>query len=149
MSSTSVSPEPPLTIPKGKPKDKKGKKKNLSASQAAAHGRNEGVDPTWVYKPPPGVVLLETDEAHDAGGFEWDAVADNPDLELWLIRVPDAVRTKSTIAIFHRGKTVFVIGKTEIPRKYYDCASRILFEEWVRGSDTSQTHVVRYLVRWG
>ena len=141
MSSTSVSPEPPLTVLKGKPKAKKGKKKTPSAPQA---GRNESDDPTWAYKPPPGVVLLDTSEAHGAGGFDWDTVADDPDLELWLIRVPDAVRTKSIIALFRQFLTV--IGKTKIPRKYYYCAHSIL-EECVCWSDTSQTRVVRHLVR--
>jgi hypothetical protein len=94
-SSSSASPEPPLTALKSKPRDKKGKKKAVSAPQAAGRGRSEGVDPTWAYKPPSGVVLLDTisKEAQDAGEFDWDAVANNPELELWLIRVPDAVRT--------------------------------------------------------
>jgi len=90
-SSSSPSPEPSLTVLKGKPQDKKGKEK---ASQAAGRGKNEGVDPTWAYKPPPGVVLLDTrsTQAQHASDFDWDAVANNPDLDLWLIRVPEAVR---------------------------------------------------------
>lgn len=91
-SSSSSSPDPRPT-PKNKPTDKKGKKKATSTSQATTSGRNEGVDPNWAYKPPPGVVLLDTSssQAQSAGDFDWDAVANNPDLELWLIRVPDAV----------------------------------------------------------
>ena len=90
--STSSSPEPPPTIARKKAKAKQGK--NADASQAAGRGRNEGVDPTWPYKPPSGFVLRDTSssgQVQGMGDFDWDAVADNPDLELWLIRVPDAV----------------------------------------------------------
>jgi hypothetical protein len=93
--STSSSPEPPPATKK--PKAKQGKKSD--ASQAAGRGRNEGVDQTWPYKPPSGFVLRDTSssgEVQGTGEFDWDAVADNSDLELWLIRVPDAVCTIHT-----------------------------------------------------
>jgi hypothetical protein len=98
-SSPYSSPEPSHTALKGKAKAKKSKKK---ATSAAGLGRNEGVDPTWAYKPPPDFALLDTssNELGNAGVFDWDAVADNPDLELWLIRVPEAVRTSSPSSPF-------------------------------------------------
>jgi len=53
----------------------------------ASSGKNEG---DWEFKPPPGRVALEGN--YDAGEFDWDAVNDNEDLDVWLIRVPDGVR---------------------------------------------------------
>jgi hypothetical protein len=52
--------------------------------------RNEGTDHSWAFKPPPGSVLV--DDLGDAGDFDWDSLNANDDLELCLIRVPDAVR---------------------------------------------------------
>lgn len=43
------------------------------------------------YQPPAGSVLLKHDI--DAGEFDWDSINDDENLELWVIRVPDAVST--------------------------------------------------------
>ncbi|KAG5641147.1 hypothetical protein DXG03_005886 [Asterophora parasitica] len=85
--SSSSSPEPEIAKVTKKLKEK-GKKK----STATGNGKNEGVDPTWDYKPPANVSLLQNSE--DAGEFDWDAVANDDDLELWLVRVPESVKPK-------------------------------------------------------
>ena len=75
-------------------KTKKTKKKSKPAAAVTAdHPRNEGDDPHWAYEPPEGAVLL--DHTVDAGAFEWDALQDDDDAEVWLIRAPDSVRGHS------------------------------------------------------
>lgn len=85
--SSSSSPEPDIRKSTKKLKDKR---KTKAASGVSKNGKNEGVDPHWDYKPPEGVSLLQRTE--DAGEFDWDNIANNEDLELWLIRVPEGVR---------------------------------------------------------
>ncbi|KAG6826391.1 hypothetical protein H0H92_016001 [Tricholoma furcatifolium] len=87
--SSSSSSERESTPPHTKRNDK-GKKKALPTSDQS--GKNEGPDPNWKYKPPAGATLLQN--VSDAGDFDWDAVASNDDLELWLIRVPDSIKPK-------------------------------------------------------
>ncbi|KAG5351048.1 hypothetical protein C0989_008181 [Termitomyces sp. Mn162] len=87
-SSSSSDREP--TPPPKKLKDK-GKKKSV-AIPTDGKGKNEGPDPNWDYKPPPGVTLLQ--DVGDAGEFDWDAVANDNDTELWLIRVPESIKPK-------------------------------------------------------
>jgi hypothetical protein len=84
----SSSPEPE-TIPTKQKTKEKTKKGSQSAVAATGHGKNEGNDPHWAYKPPPGAVLV--DHEVDVGEFEWDNVEDDDDVELWLIRIPDGV----------------------------------------------------------
>ncbi|GLB35591.1 putative DNA-directed RNA polymerase I subunit RPA34.5 [Lyophyllum shimeji] len=86
-SSSSSSPEPQLAEVFKKPKDK-GKKKSMVPDK----GKNEGVDPNWAYKPPAGATLVQN--VGDAGEFDWDTIANDDDLELWLIRVPESVKPK-------------------------------------------------------
>lgn len=62
------------------------------AGKAKAGPRNEGTDPTWAFKPPPGRVPV--DDLGDSGDFDWDTVNNDEDLELCLIRVPDAVKSR-------------------------------------------------------
>ncbi|KAG8217118.1 hypothetical protein J3R82DRAFT_5152 [Butyriboletus roseoflavus] len=69
---------------------KKGSKPSTVA--AADHGRNEGDDPHWAYEPPGGAVLL--DHTVDVREFEWDAIKDDEDTEIWLIRAPDSIKAK-------------------------------------------------------
>ena len=72
-------------------KTKSTKKKTKPTPVVATdHGKNEGDNPHWAYEPPKGARLL--DHAVDAGQFEWDAIKDDEDTEIWLIRVPDSVR---------------------------------------------------------
>ncbi|RDB19192.1 hypothetical protein Hypma_013644 [Hypsizygus marmoreus] len=94
-SSSSASPEPQVRPPKfsKQSKEKKGKKTaGAKAAEAAGHGKNEGPDPNWAYSPPEGLSILEN--TADAGEFDWDTIANDDDLELWLIRVPDSVKPK-------------------------------------------------------
>ncbi|KAF9533677.1 hypothetical protein CPB83DRAFT_757527 [Crepidotus variabilis] len=83
-----VSEKKKYTVNKPKPK---GKKK--ATAVASTEGRNEGEESNWDYKPPLGAVLVE-DQEGDAGNFDWDVVNDDDDLELCLIRVPDAIKPK-------------------------------------------------------
>ena len=72
-------------------KTKKTKKKSKPAAVVTPDDpKNEGDDPHWAYEPPEGAVLL--DHAVDVGAFEWDAIKDDDDVDIWLIRVPDSVR---------------------------------------------------------
>ncbi|KAJ6606156.1 hypothetical protein DFH09DRAFT_1119463 [Mycena vulgaris] len=86
--SGSASPEPEVR-PSKKGKSKAAEKAK-SASQAAA--RNEGDDSHWAYTPPTKATRLEA--TADMGDFDWDALNSNPDLELWLVRIPEAVKPK-------------------------------------------------------
>ncbi|KAF7799701.1 hypothetical protein EIP86_010943 [Pleurotus ostreatoroseus] len=73
----------------------KGKKKDKSQQPSVVvtpHGKNEGTDTDWAYKPPKGAVLASY--AGDAGEFDWDALKNNEDVELWIVRVPDGVKAK-------------------------------------------------------
>ncbi|KIK24459.1 hypothetical protein PISMIDRAFT_678331 [Pisolithus microcarpus 441] len=77
-----------------KKKDKSSKKKKTKPTPVtiAELGKNEGDNPHWAYKPPPGAILV--DHSVDPGPFEWDTVRNNDDLELWLIRVPDSIKAQ-------------------------------------------------------
>ncbi|KAF8549808.1 hypothetical protein OG21DRAFT_1420722 [Imleria badia] len=68
------------------------KQSRLTPVAEAAHAKNEGDDPHWAYAPPEGAVLL--DHSVDVGPFEWEALKDDEDTEIWLVRVPDTVRPK-------------------------------------------------------
>ncbi|KAH7890085.1 hypothetical protein F5I97DRAFT_1850037 [Phlebopus sp. FC_14] len=89
MSSPEV--EAPI-VPQRTSKMDKPKKKSKSNVIVTDHGKNEGDDPHWAYKPPDGAVLL--DHSVDAEPFEWDAIRDDDDMEIWLLRVPDSIRAK-------------------------------------------------------
>ena len=86
-------PSPPSPEPARRQKESKEKRKKKSKTKnppvLPEHGRNEGTNPHWAYKPPPDAVLVDHDV--DAEEFDWDAVKNDEDLELWLIRVPDGV----------------------------------------------------------
>ncbi|KAI6143914.1 hypothetical protein BKA82DRAFT_4178955 [Pisolithus tinctorius] len=91
------SPEPQtLTVQKSaSKKDKSSKKKTKTKATPigiAEPEKNEGDNPHWAYKPPPGSILL--DHSVDPGPFEWDTIRDDDDLDLWLIRVPDSIQAK-------------------------------------------------------
>jgi len=51
------------------------------------------MDPSWPFVVPAGYTLSEAnpDEEVDEK-FDWDNLRNNPNLELWLIRVPHNVR---------------------------------------------------------
>lgn len=82
-----------------KSKDK-GKKKDKSQQPPVVvtpHGKNEGTDTDWAYKPPAGAVLAS--HTGDAGEFDWDALKNNEDVELWIVRVPEGVRARDTCSV--------------------------------------------------
>ncbi|EGO21940.1 hypothetical protein SERLADRAFT_441157 [Serpula lacrymans var. lacrymans S7.9] len=93
------SPIPELDSPqpvqkKTNVKDKLKKKKSsqqISAPGTAVQGKNEGTNPNWAYKPPEGSILLNNGDDDD---LDWDALNKDDNLELWLIRVPDTVKSK-------------------------------------------------------
>lgn len=66
------------------------RKKTKSSSSSKSAPRNEGVDPSWPFAVPAGYNLCGDDEVDE--NFDWDTLKNNPNLELWLIRVPHNVR---------------------------------------------------------
>ncbi|KAG6817050.1 hypothetical protein H0H87_000462 [Tephrocybe sp. NHM501043] len=78
------------TTPPLKKAQEKGKKK--VAAGPSGSGKDEGPDPNWAYKPPAGVTLLQ--DATDAGEFDWNTVAEDDNIELCLIRVPESIKPK-------------------------------------------------------
>jgi hypothetical protein len=81
-SSSSSSPDPDI-IPT--------KQKKIRSDTSNGGGKNEGVDPHWVYEPPDGATLVNHDVA--IGESDWDTMNQDENLELWLIRVPEGVST--------------------------------------------------------
>jgi len=92
--------------------DVKGKKKASSAEQA----KNEGVDPNWKYAPPSGAVLVSCKD-EDAGEFDWDAINNDDDVELWLIRIPNSV-CESLSTDLHGNTSIIIAGETQTSGKY-------------------------------
>jgi hypothetical protein len=88
MSSASPSPAPEPIKQKKKSKDKSKKKAGNPDVIITGQGKDEGTNP---YVPPEGTILLEHDV--DSGEFDWDAVKNEDDIELWLVRVPEGVGT--------------------------------------------------------
>jgi len=64
-------------------------KSHLELNPPDEAGKNEGIDTSRAYDPPPGYTLVKKSE--DAGEFDWDAITKNENREIWLIRVPDGV----------------------------------------------------------
>ncbi|KAF9228851.1 hypothetical protein BS17DRAFT_772585 [Gyrodon lividus] len=96
MSSSDL--EAPIVQPKTSKKDKSSKKKSKPTTViTAGHGKNEGDDLHWAYEPPAGAVLL--DHAIESKPFEWDALKDDEDTEIWLIRVPDSIKAKHLVEL--------------------------------------------------
>ncbi|KAJ7491038.1 hypothetical protein FB451DRAFT_1124651 [Mycena latifolia] len=88
-SSGSASPEPEIRSAK------KGKSKaavHAKSTSQTTKARDEGDDPHWAYTPPHKSTRLEA--SADVGDFDWDALSGNPDLELWLVRIPEGVKPK-------------------------------------------------------
>jgi len=69
------------------PRQSKKKSAKLTKRPAAQDPAEKGDN--WDFTPPAGSTLLE--ENPDLGDFDWDAVKNNEDLELWLVRLPDSV----------------------------------------------------------
>ncbi|KAF8835782.1 hypothetical protein BDN67DRAFT_937572, partial [Paxillus ammoniavirescens] len=90
---SSLGLEDPIVHSNNKKKDKSSKKRSKhTAVVTANHEKNEGDDPHWAYEPPAGAVLL--DHTIESKPFEWDAIKDDEDTEIWLIRVPDSIKAK-------------------------------------------------------
>ena len=88
-SSSSESEVPLQTARKSPAKTSKKPVAGSSKATSSAHGKNEGTDPNHDYQPPQGAVPVDLDV--DTGEFDWDALKDDDDLELWVIRVPQGV----------------------------------------------------------
>lgn len=94
--STSHSPSPELEVPlrkskKSKNQDGKSKSKKQVTSKEIIE-EDSSSESELSYQPPAGSVLLKHDI--DAGEFDWDSINDDENLELWVIRVPDALKPK-------------------------------------------------------
>lgn len=100
-------------------KKKKPTKKKTKPTPvvAADHGKTEGDDPHWAYEPPEGAVLL--DHTVDVGAFEWDTIKDDEDTEIWLIRVPDSVRSNA-LHLYHLQDNHGPVDQSETSRKPRD-----------------------------
>ncbi|PIL26681.1 hypothetical protein GSI_11257 [Ganoderma sinense ZZ0214-1] len=88
------SPEPeivPAKAKKSKFKTKKSKHVH-HAAEPEKHGRNEGEDASLAYKPPEGYVLMKHTAEETA--FDWDAINNDDNLELWVVRIPDGLKPK-------------------------------------------------------
>lgn len=96
-SSSSPEPEPPSKSAK-KAKDRQ---KKLRVSHPAAvvdeHGKNEGDDVNWDYKPPEGFVLMK--HKVEESDFDWDAINNDDNLELWVVRVPEGVSVCACVEV--------------------------------------------------
>jgi hypothetical protein len=85
----------PTSTSKKHKKDKSKKSKPLLTETAPeGSATNEGLDLNWAYQPPPDVKAITANE--DNGEFDWDAVKEDDDVEVWVIRLPDNVRYTST-----------------------------------------------------
>ncbi|KAI0355091.1 hypothetical protein OH77DRAFT_1590047 [Trametes cingulata] len=92
--SSSSSPEPESlreTLQKSKQKQKKTKEAQ-AVSAVYEHGKNEGQNPNWDYKPPEGYKAMNL-KVED-GTFDWDSIKDDDNLELWVVRIPDGLKPK-------------------------------------------------------
>ncbi|KAI0737980.1 hypothetical protein C8Q80DRAFT_1125075 [Daedaleopsis nitida] len=87
-SSSSSSPEPEVVVQKAK----KSKTKQSKTQVDDVGSRNEGDNPNWDYKPPEGFVSMK--HKVDERDFDWEAINDDDNLELWVIRVPDGLKPK-------------------------------------------------------
>jgi hypothetical protein len=74
----------------------KGKSKSNTVL-LTEHGKNED-NPHWAYQPPPDCVVM--DHQVDAGEFGWEALEENEDLELWLVRAPEDVSDQCAHSMF-------------------------------------------------
>jgi hypothetical protein len=89
MSSSDSSSLEPEVLPVKKRSKGESRKKSQRAAQA--DGKDEGVNPHWAYEPPAGAVQIHYEG--DLGEFAWDDINKDEDSELWLVRVPEDVRT--------------------------------------------------------
>jgi hypothetical protein len=60
-------------------------------SSSGSSGKNEGRNLNWEYQPPPGAEPIDSTN-EEYGAFDWDAVNEDDDVEIWIMRVPENVR---------------------------------------------------------
>ncbi|KAJ3570327.1 hypothetical protein NP233_g4478 [Leucocoprinus birnbaumii] len=80
------------TSTKHKKAKTKEPKPTTSENSGTPSGKNEGIDQSWAFQPPQGAKLITTNE--DNGDFDWEAVKEDDDVEIWVMRVPDNVKPK-------------------------------------------------------
>ncbi|KAI8999123.1 hypothetical protein BD414DRAFT_387192, partial [Trametes punicea] len=91
--SSSSSPEPETIREIAKKSKTKQKKKEAQAASAVdPHGKNEGDNPNWDYRPPEGykAMNLKTED----GTYDWDSIEEDANLELWVVRIPEGLKPK-------------------------------------------------------
>lgn len=64
-----------------------------TVDDAPVEARNEGVEPTWEYKPPAKFASVHDMKGleFEFGEFDWDEVKKDEEVEVWLVRVPESV----------------------------------------------------------
>lgn len=64
-----------------------------SSGDVLIAARNEGIEPTWEYKPPAKFTSVHDTKGLDFefGEFDYDAVKNDQEVEVWLVRVPEPV----------------------------------------------------------
>ncbi|KAI0093816.1 hypothetical protein BDY19DRAFT_989352 [Irpex rosettiformis] len=70
----------------------KGKNKQRPTVVVTPHGKDEGANLDWTFQVPEGATLADTNKEGDE--FDWDALGDDDELELWIMRVPQGVTPK-------------------------------------------------------
>ncbi|KAF9036886.1 hypothetical protein BJ165DRAFT_1506698 [Panaeolus papilionaceus] len=95
-SKSSKSKHPKVTP--SSPSKSKSKSNTNTNTKTDTEARFEGTDPNWDYTPPPSAVLIKEDadtlDKMDAGEFDWDRINEDEELELWVVRVPEAIKPK-------------------------------------------------------
>ncbi|KAJ4493302.1 hypothetical protein C8R41DRAFT_919520 [Lentinula lateritia] len=125
-SDSSSSSLPSEAYVKSKPKTSiRSKTKKISSAKPTPED-----DPTWAYQPPEGIALVENTEIHDE--WDWDTFKKDPELELWVIRVPNGVKPKHlenmTISLpdsssNHRNTKVGVLNRKQESYDVWDVCS--------------------------
>ncbi|EIN07967.1 hypothetical protein PUNSTDRAFT_104136 [Punctularia strigosozonata HHB-11173 SS5] len=91
--SRSPSPLPDRITPSLPSRDKRKKEKKKKTQpevEYTSHGKNEGTSSYWAYEPPKDAEVMDHDV--DCENLDWDAIRDDENLELWLVRVPERVK---------------------------------------------------------
>ncbi|KAF7777857.1 hypothetical protein Agabi119p4_3929 [Agaricus bisporus var. burnettii] len=77
-----------------KSKSHKSSQKNAVTTRVEEpSARNEGRDTNWGYQPPTDAEPIDSTN-EDYGEFDWDAVQEDEDVEVWVIRVPESIKPK-------------------------------------------------------
>jgi hypothetical protein len=68
---------------------KRQQKRKESKTGRVALAINAGENSNWAYVPPPGFTVV--DHGVDCAELDWDAIRDDEDTELWLVKAPEEV----------------------------------------------------------